>query len=93
MRISGRNFGSKLALAFGLTLGLTVLIAATSVIALAFVMRGNNQVIAAATDDLLGAQRLDTALEVRLSDFRAFILNGKQQYLDLTNADRAEVLA
>ena len=87
--MAGRTFGSKLALAFGLTLGLTVLIAATSVAALAFVVRSNNAVLASATDDLVGAQRLNTLMESRISDYRAFMINKQQQYLDQSNASRA----
>jgi methyl-accepting chemotaxis protein len=90
--MAGRTYGKKLAAGFGLTLGLTVLIAATSVAALAFVVNSNNKVIAAATDNLVGAQRLETTMESRISDYRAFLLNAKQQYLDLTDGDRASFL-
>ena len=34
----------------------------------------------------------DTKAESRISDYRAFLLNGSQEYLDLTNSDRAEFL-
>ena len=91
--MAGRTFGKKLAAGFGLTLGLTVVIAATSVGGLAFVVNSNNKVIAAATDNLAGAQRLETTMESRISDYRAFLLNGQQQYLDLTNNDRTAFLA
>jgi methyl-accepting chemotaxis protein len=91
--MAGRTFGKKLAAGFGLTLGLTVVIAATSVAALAFVVNSNNKVIAAATDNMAGAQRLETTMESRISDYRAYLLTGKQQYLDLTNNDRAAFLA
>jgi methyl-accepting chemotaxis protein len=90
--MAGRTFGKKLAAGFGLTLGLTVVISVTSVAALAFVVNSNNRVIAAATDNLAGAQRLETTMESRISDYRAFLLNGQQQYLDLTNNDRAAFL-
>jgi methyl-accepting chemotaxis protein len=90
--MAGRTFGKKLAAGFGLTLGLTVVIAVTSVAALAFVVNSNNKVIARATDNLSGAQRLETTMESRISDYRAFLFNGQQQYLDLTNGDRAEFL-
>jgi methyl-accepting chemotaxis protein len=90
--MAGRTFGKKLAAGFGLTLGLTVIIAATSVAALAFVVNSNNEVIASATDNLVGAQRLETTMESRISDYRAYLLNGQQQYLTLTNNDRTEFL-
>jgi methyl-accepting chemotaxis protein len=50
-------------------------------------------VIATATDNLVGAQRLETTMESRISNYRAFLLNGQQQYLDLTNDDRTKFLA
>jgi methyl-accepting chemotaxis protein len=90
--MAGRTFGMKLAAGFGLTLGLTVVIAATSVAALAFVVNSNNRVIAAATDNLVGAQRLQTTMESRISDYRAFLLTGQKQYLDLTDNDRTQFL-
>jgi len=91
--MAGRTFGNKLALAFGLTLGLTVLIAATSVAALGFVVHSNNLVIASATDDLVGAQRLSTLMESRMSDFRAFMINKQQNFLDQSEASRAAFVA
>jgi methyl-accepting chemotaxis protein len=90
--MAGRTFGKKLAAGFGLTLGLTVLIAGTSVAALAFVVNSNNRVIAAATDNLVGAQRLDTTMESRISDYRAYLLNGQQKYLTSTGNDRTSFL-
>ncbi len=86
--MAGRTFGNKLAAGFGLILGLTVLIAVTSVTALRFVMTANDRLIDSATVNLVGAQRLNTLMETRLGDFRAFILNGTTEYLDLTNKDR-----
>jgi methyl-accepting chemotaxis protein len=90
--MAGRTFGKKLAAGFGLTLGLTVVIAGTSVAALAFVVNSNNKVIAVATDNLVGTQKLETTMESRISDYRAFLLNGQQQYADLTDADRTAFL-
>jgi methyl-accepting chemotaxis protein len=90
--MAGRTFGKKLAAGFGLTLGLTVVIAATSVGALAFVVNSNNKVIAAATDNLVGAQRLETTMEARISDYRAYLLTAQQKYLDATDADRTDFL-
>jgi methyl-accepting chemotaxis protein len=90
--MAGRTYGKKLAAGFGLALGLTVLIAATSVGALALVVNSNNRVIAAATDNLAGAQRLETTMESRISDYRAYLLTGQQTYLDLTNKSRADFL-
>jgi hypothetical protein len=90
--MAGRTFGKKLAAGFGLTLGLTVIIAATSVAALAFVVNSNNKVIAAATDNLVGAQRLETTMESRISDYRAYMVSAQPKNLTLTNNDRATFL-
>jgi methyl-accepting chemotaxis protein len=90
--MAGRNFGNKLAAGFGLILGLTVLIAVTSVTALRFVISSNNKVIASATDNLVGAQKLNTTMESRISDYRGYLLNASQEYLDLTNKDRSAFL-
>ncbi|MEV6495527.1 methyl-accepting chemotaxis protein, partial [Actinoplanes sp. NPDC051633] len=35
---------------------------------------------------------LNSAIENRISDYRGYLLNGRQEYLDLTNADRARFL-
>jgi methyl-accepting chemotaxis protein len=90
--MAGRTFGNKLAAGFGLILGLTVLIAVTSVTALRFVTTSNDKVIASATQNLVGAQKLNTTMESRISDYRAYLLNGSQEYLDLTTKDRTAFL-
>jgi methyl-accepting chemotaxis protein len=90
--MAGRTFGKKLGVGFGLILGLTLVIAVTSVAALAFVANSNNRVIAVATDNLVGAQQLETTMESRISDYRAYLLNGQQKYLDMTRADRSRFL-
>jgi methyl-accepting chemotaxis protein len=92
MKTGGRSFGAKLAGGFGLAIGLSVLIAAISVVALGFVGRSNNALIATATDSLAKVQRLDTTMESRIGNYRAYLLNGKQEYLDLTDRDRASFL-
>jgi CHASE3 domain sensor protein len=90
--MAGRTFGTKLAAGFGLTVGLTLLIAATSVGALTFVVNSTDAVIASAGDNLAGAQRLSTTMESRISDYRAFLLNGRPEYLDATERDRTAFL-
>jgi methyl-accepting chemotaxis protein len=87
-----RTFGSKLAGGFGLTMVLTLLIGAASVVALALAVDTKDKVIAQATGNLAGAERLTASIETRISDYRGYLLNGQQQYLDLTNADRVQFL-
>jgi methyl-accepting chemotaxis protein len=87
--MAGRNFGSKLAGGFGLTVVLTLLIGGSSVAALALAVRTKDDVIASAAGNLAGAQQLSTTIESRISDYRAYLLGGDQKYADATNADRA----
>ena len=88
----GRTFGSKLAGGFALTALLTLLMGIASVLALTIVVGGKNDVIDEASDGLVTAERLNTTIESRIGNYRAYLLNGKQEYLDLTNADRARFL-
>jgi methyl-accepting chemotaxis protein len=87
-----RTFGYKLAFGFGLTVALTVIMGAASIAALSIVMNAKDDAIRVAVDDLVNAEHLTTKAESRISDYRGFLLNGSQQYLDLTNADREEFL-
>lgn len=88
-----RTFGAKLAGGFGLTVLLALLIGTSSVLALTVVVSSKDEVISLAVKGLGDTERLDTKAETRISDYRAFILNGTQEYLDATNRDRAEFLA
>ena len=85
--MSGRTFGTKLAGAFGLTVSLTLLMGAASVAALAVAVGTKDAVVSSATEGLSGAQQLNTTMVQRLADFRAYMLNGRQDYLDATEAD------
>jgi methyl-accepting chemotaxis protein len=87
-----RSFGNKLAGGIGLTVALTLLMGAASVAALGVAVHTKDAVIARATDGLMAAEELNTTAESRISDYRAYLLNGKQEYLDLTNAGRARFL-
>ncbi|NMO54274.1 methyl-accepting chemotaxis protein [Actinoplanes sp. TBRC 11911] len=88
-----RTFGKKVALGFGLTIALTVIMGATSVTALTIVSNAKDDAISLAADDLVTAEALNTKAEIRISDYRLFLINGDQAYLDLTNADRRDFLA
>ena len=89
----GRTFGNKLAGGFGLTVFLTLLMGAASVIALTVVVDSKDSVIARASEDLVGAEQLNTIAETRISDYRGYLLNGTPEFLDLTNAGRTRFLA
>ena len=90
--MAGRTFVNKLAVGFGLTVVLTLLIGASSVVALAFTISAKDRVIGSATQNLAGAERLSTTIEQRISDYRAFILNGSSEYINLSNGWRAQFL-
>ena len=90
--MSGRTFGTKLAGAFGLTVSLTLLMGAASIAALAVAVGTKDEVVSSATEGLSGAQQLNTTMVQRLADFRAYMLNGRQDYLEATEADRARFL-
>jgi CHASE3 domain sensor protein len=91
--MAGRTYGNKLAVSFGLILVFTLLIAATSVGSLLFVVRGSNSLLAEDADNLAAAQKLDATIATRISDYRGYLLTGQQKYLDMTNADRATFLS
>ncbi|PRY33515.1 HAMP domain-containing methyl-accepting chemotaxis protein [Pseudosporangium ferrugineum] len=88
-----RTFGNKLALSFGVTVTLTIVICAASVAALSLVMTAKDNAIKVAVDDLARSEQLRTEGESRIADYRAYLLNGRQEYLDQTTADRQRFLA
>ncbi len=90
--ISTLSFGTKLAGGFALTLALTLIMAGTAVAALTLVVRSNNTAVTAATDSLLAAQRLSTAMESRASSARGYLITGKQADLQRTQQDREAFL-
>jgi methyl-accepting chemotaxis protein len=90
--MAGRTFGGKLSAGFGLTAALTLLMGCASVIALAVVVSDKDKVIASAAVDLDRLEQLNTLCERRISDYRAYLLNGTQEYLELTAADRTRFL-
>jgi methyl-accepting chemotaxis protein len=90
--IAGRTFSGKLAAGFALTTALTLLMGISSVVALTVVVGAKDNVIQQASVVLVGAERLNTRIESRIGNYRAYLLNGQQQYLDATNADREAFL-
>jgi methyl-accepting chemotaxis protein len=88
-----RTFGNKLGLGFGLTVALTLLMGAASVAALSVVVTVKDEAIREAVEDLVSSEHLTTKAESRISDYRGYLLNGTQEYLDLTERDRQDFLA
>ncbi|MBB4690624.1 methyl-accepting chemotaxis protein [Paractinoplanes abujensis] len=90
--MAGRTFGNKLAAGFGLTLALTLLMTATSVLALRYVLSTKDTVISSARVNLVGAEALSAAMESRIADYRGYLLTRSGEYLNGTNADRNRFL-
>ncbi|GID28584.1 HAMP domain-containing methyl-accepting chemotaxis protein [Paractinoplanes brasiliensis] len=90
--MAGRTFGTKLAAGFGLTLLLTLLMTATSVATLRYVLSTQNEVISSARVNLVGAEALSAAMESRIADYRGYLLTRNDEYLEATNADRKQFL-
>jgi methyl-accepting chemotaxis protein len=91
--MAGRTFSGKLAAGFALTTALTLLMGIASVVALTVVLAAKDNVIQQASVVLAGSERLNTKIESRIGDYRAYLLGGKQSSLDATNADRESFLA
>jgi methyl-accepting chemotaxis protein len=90
--MAGRTFGTKLAAGFGLTLLLTLLMATTSALALRYVQASKDAVIRSASQNLVAVVGLSATMETRLGDFRAYMVNGKAEWLTATNRDRQRFL-
>jgi len=90
--MAGRTFGSKLASGFGLSVALTLLMGTASVFALTVVVGAKDQVITDATEGLVLAERLNTTVESRIGNYRAFLLGASQKSFDAMTADRARFL-
>ena len=90
--MANRTFGSKLAGGFALTALLTLLMGAASVGALTVVVNSKDGVITSASESLVDAERLNSLIESRVSDYRGYLLNGRDEYLKLTNDGRTRFL-
>ncbi|WP_203781064.1 methyl-accepting chemotaxis protein [Paractinoplanes rishiriensis] len=90
--MAGRTFGTKLAAGFGLTLALTLLMTATSVLALRYVLITKDKVIHSASQGLVGAEMLSAIMERRIGDYRAYLLSGSDEWFDAATKARTEFL-
>jgi methyl-accepting chemotaxis protein len=87
-----RTFGMKLGGGMALTVLLTLLMGAASVLALTVVVASKDEVITSAVQALGDTEHLDTKAESRIGNYRAYLLNANDDYLAATRADRAEFL-
>jgi methyl-accepting chemotaxis protein len=88
-----RTFGSKLWLTYGITVALTLIMGASSVAALTLVVQAKDRAIDMAVDDLVAAEHLTTKMEVRIGDWRLFLLNNSPETLAQSDKDRQDFLA
>ncbi|HET9517271.1 MAG TPA: methyl-accepting chemotaxis protein [Actinoplanes sp.] len=88
-----RTFGKKLGGGIALTVLLTLLMGASSVLALDVVVTSKDQVIRSAVRALSDVDRLEAIAESRIGNYRAHLLDGSPQSLAATNADRTQFLA
>jgi methyl-accepting chemotaxis protein len=86
--MAGRTFGVKLAAGFGLTLALTLLMTATSVLALRYVLAAKDKAIVTASTTLNEAQTLSGLMDRRIADYRAYLISGTAEWLNTVNQDR-----
>ncbi|WP_250035176.1 methyl-accepting chemotaxis protein [Paractinoplanes maris] len=91
--MADRTFGTKLAAGFALTLALTLLMTATSVLTLRYVLNSKDGVITSARVNLVGSEALSAYMESRIADYRAYLLVGSDEYRTATAADRTRFLA
>ncbi|GAA0444550.1 hypothetical protein Aca07nite_53700 [Actinoplanes capillaceus] len=87
---AGRTYGGKLAVGVVITVLLTLLSVATAVVALLFVVSAKDDAIAAATDDLTGAENLSRTMEARIADYRAYLLDASAENARLTEEDHQQ---
>ncbi|MEU4156857.1 methyl-accepting chemotaxis protein [Actinoplanes sp. NPDC026670] len=88
--MAGRTYGGKLAIGVGITVTLTLLTIVTSVVGLTFVVKSKDATIASATDDLSSAENLSRLMEMRIADYRAYLLNKAAQAAQLTEQSHQE---
>jgi len=90
--MAGRTFGAKLAAGFGLTLALTLVMTATSGLALRYVLVTKDKVVNIASSTLIEAQTMSALMERRIGDYRAFLLSGTAATLATVGQDRTNFL-
>ncbi|WP_433790214.1 methyl-accepting chemotaxis protein [Actinoplanes sp. CA-252034] len=84
--MAGRTYGGKLAIGVVITVTLTLLTIVTSVVGLAFVVSSKDAAIRSATEDLTGAENLSRMMEMRIADYRAYLLNKSTESAQLTQS-------
>ncbi|MDI6100027.1 methyl-accepting chemotaxis protein [Actinoplanes sp. NEAU-A12] len=82
--MAGRTFGGKLAVGVGVTVLFTLFTIITSVVGMIFVVNAKDAAIRSATEDLTGAENLSRTIEMRIAEYRAYLLEGTAESSRLT---------
>jgi methyl-accepting chemotaxis protein len=88
-----RTFSSRLTGGFAFTASLTVVMGVAAVAGVTMVVNSKNRVIASASRQSSISQRLSTAVEQRIGDYRTYLITGSPQDLTVVAADRDLFLA
>src|SRR5688572_22827969 len=86
------TFSQKVAVGFGASLVLTVAIGAVAVLALRAVVDSKDEVITTSTDELLQVERLNLAVERKVTASRTFLLTRDEQDIVRMREARADLL-
>jgi methyl-accepting chemotaxis protein len=92
-RAARSTFGRRLTRGSALIVALAMLMGAASVAVLITVTRNKDALVTIGVGELSSSQQLSVLLEQRIGDYRAFLLNGDEQYLTTVNQEREEFLA
>ncbi|MEU8657601.1 methyl-accepting chemotaxis protein [Actinoplanes philippinensis] len=82
--MAGHTYGRKLAIGVVITVLFTLFTIITSVVGLVFVVKAKDATIASATGCLSGAENLSRLMEMRIADYRAYLLNKTPESARLT---------
>lgn len=83
-------FGRKIAVGFGVTVALTVLVGAIASFALRQVVETKDRALEMNARGVIAAQRLETSIERRISALRGFLITREPVWMDELEAARAD---
>ncbi len=87
------TFGEKLAMGFGITAMLAIVMAGIAVYALNRVVASKDRVLAVNAQNLIDAAKLQTAAARKAAAVRGYMLSGDPKYLEQQNEARQLFLA
>src|SRR5579871_4165002 len=87
------TFQRKVTAGFGVMVILAAAIAAVAILSLRSVVTVKDRVITVDAENLIGAARLESAVDRQAAAFRGFMVNGEERFLSERNAATEEFLA